>query len=386
MNIKSQFLFLLLVIIFVSFITTNDTYAFGFLDNVKKNTGGLLSSPKKSGSESKVENVEDLMSDIIREIMPANNIESRGRSMLVDALITVKTTEKIMSDTTALSGYISKMTDSLVKLSHGETIIVDSAKDFQNSFIQQNNNFSITCNDLNALKKETEKEGQNVSDTKRSLSEAIVDKANRAITKTNETNNQFDEIDKNVSNIEKNAYQLNSDFQGDVLRFYAESDSFEKKLEKFSNTYVRPAIKGIGYTVGYMKGLTSDFPKIKRSIEIINKKAKKNGQELITEGVKVLGILAIQKDNIQKLIMQLKEDPINNLNNINKLKKISDDIFFFIKTINKYNTAIKNVNEQLNIAANNIASVNNRLRNANIHSKQILDGITNAYTNVLNKL
>jgi hypothetical protein len=381
----NQIYLLFFAVLFISFATGDSVYAFGLLDKVKKSTGDvLLQKETKPKSKSSVGNVEEMMAEIFRKIMPANNIEARGRSMIIDAMITVRTTEKIISETSLISGYISRMTDSLVKLKEGEKITVQSAKNLQEKLLQNKQLHKKTCEKFSALRADTKIQKQKLEDTK-PQSKDLIEKTN-SLGNKDVKNDYLNKIGSNVKNIQEKSSELDSIFQKDVLSFYMEAENMEKKRIEFSNNFVRPAIKGIGYTVGYMKGLIDDYPKIDRLIKKIEKKSKKNGKELITEGIKVLGVLAIQQDSIRKLIMQLKEDPLNNLQNIKELKKLTKDIVFYIQTIKKYNAAIKKVNEHLSVAANNISSVNSSLRNANNHSRQILDGITTAYAKVLSEL
>jgi len=374
-------------ILLEAFASINCVYAFGSFSNPLKSVEGVVSPKKKTGSETKVENVEDLMSGILKEILPANNIEARGREMLSDALVTVEITNKLVSDTAQISKYISDMTDCLVKLKNGERdVIVVSAENFQQQFIEQGKKHTDAINQLSSYKNKANLESQKVSDTIKPQSKGLMENPNLAKTTGPNIQQQLlGESKDHLTNIENKTNEVNQMFQGDVLSFFNDANTFEKKIEEFSTQYVRPAIEGIGFSVGFMKGLQKDFPSIIRSIEKIEKKSQKNGQALIVEGVKVLGILAIQKDKIQELIQKIKTDPLN-LRYLEKLTTISIDILFFIDTINKYNTAIKKVNEQLSIAVVNIKSVQHRLRDANTHSNRILDGITNAYANALSKL
>jgi len=392
---------ILTVFAVITMTAPGNSYGFGF--KIKSPVKSLTKNPvqnltgdnSEKDEETAIEDIEDTMTKILRNMSAAKKIEEYGNNMLAISYFSIIESNKIFEKSNELIEVTANMVTQIANIEDGSTVLNSNAEKFFKQSREVDKKYDGYIATLKCYKKDLDdKEQENgpcseVGKKKESITEVtstLQGSLGTANVDDERRNEELDKISNEIKVIENNVDAAKENAQFLFDEFAKNADSTKQAVENFSKNFVWPAINDIGTAVGFMKELQTMFPAIYDQMDKIDAFVKKNGKLLVMEGLKMTAILALQNKKIKQLTEQLLKNPLKHSKNIKKLKTIAGDVLYFTKVIKSHKNAVDQVNKNLDITISMLRAMQPKVKSANKSAGMVLKAIENAYEVAYNKI
>jgi hypothetical protein len=321
--------------------------------------GGDKKEEKKSGTQ----DVEGVMSGVLKDLSSAKEIERRGRRMLAKAYDASNTANTLLIGADAALEVVKNTT----------AIIASGGKKVNTMARDLDTKWGVAV----ILHKEESKKLRGYA--------AATGKVERDTAKGGGTES-FQTGSPEFS--QKSYDSLKVDSQKAVSKFHDEGYlkvvmASKAAKQAFITDLVFPTTENLAYSREFVESTTELFPIIIKRLDEIDKEASKAGQEIVKQGVITVASLVLQQKKISGLISDLKSDPLGNAGNIKKLKDVLDQVMFFMNTLRSHNENIEKVNGVLAGFIGTIKSSESSFKEIGIMAGDVLAALDDAIAVVL---